>query len=229
MESPNPDRVDAWLAGHADWELDAATRQRVEEWLAADPQAAEILRDQESLSPRNLEFWAAVEPPTVSNSKWDAVGFGIASRCPASVPKSIWNQSWLKAVLVVSVAAGIAGVVFSLQKLGEPNRELAQPSTRPTIEVAPEPRSPTKEDPLAEYAVLPITQPGEVFIESVRGGVSPIVLGPSQPVPTELTLAGSQDIQVESIRPTTANGSKPDVKVTTEPGGVTMIYASLPQ
>ena len=121
MESPNPDRVDAWLAGHADGELDAATRHRVEEWLATDPQAAEILRDQESLSSGNAEFWSAVEPPTVSDAKWDAVCDAISRRCPTPVPRLIESRGWMKGAIGVAIAASIAAVaIYAMKPADEP-------------------------------------------------------------------------------------------------------------
>lgn len=230
MESPNPDRVDAWLAGHADGELDPATRQRVEEWLATDPQAAEIFRDQELLSPGNAEFWSAVEPPTVSDAKWDAVCDAISRRCPAPVPRPIESRGWMKVAIGVAIAASIAAVaIYALKPADEPNREFARPVKQEPLELAPTPRSPATDDPLAGYATIPVARPGDVFIVSVRGGVSPFVVGPSQPVPEELTLASALDVEVESIRPATATGTLPNAKMTAETGGVPMIYAALPR
>lgn len=225
MDPDNDDRILAWLAGHADGELDVVTRQRVEDWLARDPEAAELLRDQESLSAANTEFWAAVEPPTISDLQWLKVENRIAERC--SIPVTVRNPRWVGPTLFAAVAASVATVaLFVWRSSGDDRpREIARPVERPPPEVVPEPGSPS--DPLAGYAMISVAKPGEVLIESVRGGVSPWVIGPEHPVPDELTLAGPQDIQVETIRPATASGRMPEMK--TEPGSVPMIYAAVPR
>lgn len=81
-----------WLAAHADGELPPELAARVERWLRDHPEAREAFEDQQSLSPRNTEFWQGVEPPRPS---WPAV---------TMPPRNRWIG---KAVLGTAVAASL--------------------------------------------------------------------------------------------------------------------------
>jgi hypothetical protein len=61
------------LAAYADGELDAVGRARVEEWLAAHPEAQSELEGQLRLSPRNRRLWRASAPPKPSEASWAGV------------------------------------------------------------------------------------------------------------------------------------------------------------
>ena len=74
------------LAGYADGELDQQTKRQVEAWVEADPEAAELLRDQEQFSTANTEFWSSVAPPQPDEAAWEAVRRAVADRLtPATV------------------------------------------------------------------------------------------------------------------------------------------------
>lgn len=186
------------------------------------PDPSELPREPDEFP---AEFWNLVQPPAVSDSKWAAVEAAIARRC--LVPTTLPIRRWIGLGLGAMIAATVVVVVYAWQMTDEPTREIAKPVPKVNPEVAPEPRD--LEDPLREYAVLPMARPGEVMIQSVRGGVSPFVVGPSQPVPEELTLAGTQDIRVETVRPAGNTGRMPDSKTIADTGGVPMIYASAPR
>lgn len=99
------------LAAFADGELAPRDRDRVEQWLADHPEARDLLDDQESLGPRNAEFWNAVRPPEPSHWQWAAVRDGIRGQAPA------WaNRRWRPwvASLALAAAATAATVVVVL-------------------------------------------------------------------------------------------------------------------
>jgi anti-sigma factor RsiW len=99
------------LAAYADGELGPRDRARVERWLADRPEARETLDEQESLSPKNVEFWQAVSPPEPSRRQWAAALRGIhgRSRIPAT-------RRWLPWVgsLALAATATAATVFFAL-------------------------------------------------------------------------------------------------------------------
>ena len=87
MTNSDPDDLTPeLLAAYADGELGPCDRARVEQWLADRPGARDLLEEQESLGPRNVEFWQAVSPPDPSPREWAATLRGIhdRSRAPAS-------------------------------------------------------------------------------------------------------------------------------------------------
>lgn len=183
------------------------------------PDPSEAFREPDEFP---AEFWNLVEPPAVSESTWAKVEDAIARQC--LVPKSLPVRRWVSLGLGGMIAASASLIAYSWWVPDELPREAAKPTMRVEPERAPAPRG--SSDPLAEYATLPMAGPGEVMIQSVRGGVSPFVVGPSQPVPEVLTLAGPQDIRVETVRPAGTTGTMPDSTMT---GTVPMLYAAVPR
>jgi hypothetical protein len=89
-----------FLAAYADGELGSRDREKVEQWLTEYPEAHNLLDDQESLGPGNVEFWQAVRPPEPSRRQWGTVAHGIRGRGPVSR-----YRRWLPWVGSLAVAA----------------------------------------------------------------------------------------------------------------------------
>jgi hypothetical protein len=125
-----------WLAAYADGELTSAERDRVENWLADHPEAHDLLDTQESLGPRNREFWHAVETPTPSSAQWSRVRNAITA---ANLVRP--SRPWLRWF----GAAGLLATAASLLILSLPDRADVEPQDVP-------------EDPSSAFgAVEPIT------------------------------------------------------------------------
>jgi len=123
-----------WLAAYADGELTPAERDRVENWLADHPEARDELETQESLGPRNCEFWKAVEPPSASPGQWSNVRNAVTSANPARP-----SRPWLRWFGV----AGLLATAASLLVLSFPDRAAIDPpvvrDNSPSISDAVEP------------------------------------------------------------------------------------------
>jgi hypothetical protein len=91
-----------WLAAYADGELSPEDRARVEQWLAEDPEARELLDAQESLGLNNAEFWNAVQPQSPSPSQWSGAFEQIA---PQSAPRRRAWAGWLGTAGLLVTAA----------------------------------------------------------------------------------------------------------------------------
>jgi hypothetical protein len=123
MNDPTRDHLPPeWLAAYADGELTPAERDRVENWLADHPEAREILESQDSLGPRNREFWQAVEPPSPSAAQWSRVRNAIAAASPVR-PSRPWLR-WFG-------AAGLLATAASLLLLSLPDRASVETPVNP--------------------------------------------------------------------------------------------------
>ena len=135
MTDPNRDHLPLeWLAAYADGELTPAERGRVENWLADHPEARDLLDSQESLGPRNREFWRAVEPPPPSPGQWSDVRNAITAAKPAR-PSKPWLR-WFG-------AAGLLATAACLLILSFPDRQVVDqtvgPEGPPPVSAAVEP------------------------------------------------------------------------------------------
>lgn len=105
MSEPRPDVVPKeWLAAYADDELTSRERDRVENWLAENPQARELLETQESLGRGNLDYWQAVQPPTPTPAQWLRVERAVRSVHPAQ-PVRIWIGRLATVALLATAAS----------------------------------------------------------------------------------------------------------------------------
>lgn len=119
MSDPMRDHLPPeWLAAYADGELTAGERDRVENWLADHPEARELLDAQESLGPRNREFWQAVEPPSPMSAQWSRVRNAITAAKPVRP-----SRSWLRWF----GSAGLLATAACLLILSLPDRAGVQP------------------------------------------------------------------------------------------------------
>jgi hypothetical protein len=103
MTPRTPDDLPSnWLAAYADGELSPEARARVEQWLAEDPEARELLDAQESLGPNNTEFWNAVQPQLPSPDQWSSAFERIAPRSARA--RRAW-AGWLGTAGLLATAA----------------------------------------------------------------------------------------------------------------------------
>lgn len=111
MSDPRRDHLPPeWLAAYSDGELTSAERDRVENWLADHPEARDLLDSQESLGPRNREFWQAVEPPAPSPGQWASVRSAVTAANPVH-PSRPWLR-WFGAAGLLATAAGLLVLSF---------------------------------------------------------------------------------------------------------------------
>jgi len=104
--TPRPDDLSPeWLAAYADGELCPWDRERVERWLAENPDARDLLDAQESLGPANAEFWELVRPPGPSAAAWANAQRRITERT-TSPPRRRW-AGWLGTVGLMATAATV--------------------------------------------------------------------------------------------------------------------------
>jgi len=114
MTNRSNDLPPEWLAAYADGELTPRERARVENWLAENPEAREILEGQESLSPANADYWRAAQPPAPSAPHWNKTLQNIDNAIPPR-PHRPWAK-WLGAIGTLATAASIAGAIVILDR-----------------------------------------------------------------------------------------------------------------
>lgn len=116
------------LAAYADGELRPHDRDRVEQWLADHPEVRELLDDQESLGPRNAEFWTVVRPPEPSARQWAAVRDDIRGHAPAWATRR-WRPWVASLALAAAATAATVVLVVPLPDAPAPVNPVANPRT----------------------------------------------------------------------------------------------------
>jgi hypothetical protein len=193
MNSAKPEWADSdWrrlLVAYADGELDAQERGRVDRWLESHPEAARELRAQRALSPNNLDFWAAVEPPVPSSQAWAKMWEGVHAQ--PHQPNSrgrVWPDRWMRrgllALAMAFTPAAAAAVVIAVT------------FDRP---IAPNPAGQPVGDS-AEETFLVATS-NDVEIQSVRDADLQCMVVGEAPLKSSLTLANSGDVRLDGVRP----------------------------
>lgn len=108
MTNSGPDDLSPELLGaYADGELGPADRDRVDQWLADHPEARELLDEQESLGPCNVEFWQAVRPPEPCRGEWAATVHNIRNRSRAPVTRRWPHRGGSLALAATATAAAV--------------------------------------------------------------------------------------------------------------------------
>src|SRR5262249_1448400 len=102
-----------------DGELDVEQSLRVDRWLEGHPEAVRELCAQRDLSPNNLDFWAAVEPPVPSNQAWAKMWEGVQAPPRQATPRArVWPNRWLRrgllALAMAFTPAAAAAVVIAV-------------------------------------------------------------------------------------------------------------------
>ena len=235
MTTPQPNDVPRQLlAAYVDGELDAATRAKVEQWLATHPQALEDLQAQRDLSPANAAFWERAEPPEPSELAWANTRRAIEAHLDAPASPRRWRRgAWaLVGLAAAGVAAAVAWIGFGPLKPSVPSREEHPVREQVRIlDVAPQPHDMAwnppapREDPLAGLVVLPMATDEDVILDRVPefpAGWLPVGRHPLQDA---LSLATEQELLVTELAPSSIwPGGK--TRMTVSPGDAPMIYAA---
>jgi hypothetical protein len=220
------------LAAYADGELDTASRQALEQWLACCPDAEEVLRDQQRFSPGNVEFWSQVAVPEPSAAAWYRVLRTLADRlgcrpefsAAAGTNLHPRTNSAIRKLVAGLVAAAAAGLMISLGLWGI--RSQQTPTDSPKLpahaleSVVGTPRDsrsttatgpaalPRPAEPATAMAVLPMATAEDVWIESVCGKTTAILPGLELPGIDNFTLATRTDVLLVPFQPETKSGHR---------------------
>lgn len=226
---PSGDHRWPWLAGYVDHELPEELRRAVEEWISTDPAVASVLAEQAEMSPQQRDFWDAVVPPQPSPTAWKELENQIRERLQpveavASRPR--YGRLGIAAGVAIAASVALAWMLFPTKLREQDQIEVAAVTIPAEPEQAPPPRE-AAANLLEEYADLPVVRPGEVIIQSVRGEMTPVVVGPEQPVPNQFIFATVSDVAVEKMSPSTASHPDATGPVWKPSGSVPMIYAGL--
>jgi hypothetical protein len=232
MNPPDPSGPDGSfprLAGYADGELDSETRRQIAGWVESDPEAAELLHDQQQFAPSNAEFWAAVAPPQPGEAAWEAVRRAVADRLtPAAV--SPRRPAIRTGYSLPASAAGVALTVLAGWLLLDRSGPLPADGTKSLPPAAEQlaTRLPDAGDPLSEFAVLELASPDDVLIEAVSGRPPAAGFCADSPEFDPMPLAAVGDVVVLDVRPG-PGGERPDCELCPKPGDAPMIYAAEPR
>jgi hypothetical protein len=136
-----------------------------------DQELAELVRE-----------FAADPPPPPSEAAWRRVQGVIAARLSATAPRPPRRSHRLK-------WAGAIGGLAAAVTAGF----LAWPPADPTPPTTAE----AGFDPLAEYEVLPVATPGDVFVSAVRRDPDLVLVACDHPLPGRMRLATAADLRVQ--------------------------------
>ena len=176
------------LLAYVDGELPQPERQEVEDRLRHDPEAQDLLRELELLARHQREFWANVEPRQPSSGQWLAVRNALLvdlAQHPKTSPYFRSKYAW-------AILAGIAVAACAMLAILWPNTNGNVKPQREDWVQQPIP----PEDPLAEFAVLPIAGSSDVMIIAIHGDRSPGLVACDHPIPTSLALATADDLEI---------------------------------
>jgi anti-sigma factor RsiW len=196
-----------WLAAYADGELGPGDRARVDVWLADHPEARDLLDEQESLGPKNVEFWQAVRPPEPTRRQWAAARRAVHGR--ARMPAA---RRWLPWVgsLALAATATAATVFFALPPVN--------PTTPPVPAVASPPRD-VDDEPYA------MASADEVRIISLPEEAAHLLVVGEHPLGGQaVVLAKADEVEFLGIG-TDLAGRFPDVPTDVAPDDAPMLWA----
>ena len=209
MTTSDPDDLSPeLLAAYVDGELGPRDRTRVELWLADHPEARNLVEDQESLGPRNTDFWQVASPPEPSHRQWADVLDAIRGRSSILTPRR-----WLPwaGSLALAAAATAATVLFVLAS----NPVHLGPDIGPAILDSAEP----EEEPLA------IASTDEVRIISLPESAARFLVVGEHPLRDSLViLARADEIEFLGVN-TDSFGRFPEMPFEVAPEDAPMIWA----
>ena len=174
MNAPDPSPDRRWtrlLAAYADGELDAPTRARVEDYLAANPDARADLDAQRRLGPRG-PLWRASAAPDPGPAAWDAVLSRVRREAEAH-RRTAPRRSWARGLMVaLPAAAAVLAAVY-----------LSRP---------PAPTGPAE-------APWPVVGEDDVEIISLQEADAGLLVIGAPPLAGRLTLASAADVNLIGV------------------------------
>ena len=207
-----------WLAAYADGQLDAATRQQVECWLAEHPEALGELEIQEGLSPANLDYWDSVAPAMPSGAQWNRALSHIAD---AVMPKIARPSTYRSSRVVLAIAGAAAAMFIAVlaidrQRAGSHRNQSAFPD-----ETAARPAIYEIDD---EDLVFRVATADDVELIQLPESAAPyVVVGRHPMADVPLLLASASDLQLLNYGPDD-QGNLPDIETTLGPDA-SMLWA----
>ena len=196
-----------WLAAYADEELSPEDRARVEQWLAEDPQARELLDAQESFGPTNTEFWSTVRPQPPTPAQWSGAYERIA---PQAAPH--W-RAWAGWLGTVGLLATAATLILAMPAPQCPCLN-APPDDVPTV-----PASPIDDEPFA------MASADDVRIISLPEAAARLLLVGEHPLGDSIVLLAQADEIVYFGVGSDIAGRFPDVPADPNAQDAPMIWA----
>jgi hypothetical protein len=196
-DRPTDRRWPPLLAAYADGELDAAGRARVEDWLAAHPDARADLDAQVRLGPRG-PLWEASAAPDPGPAAWDAVLARVRREVDARGP-SRPRRPWARGLMVALPAAA---AVLAAVHLSRP----------------PAPPRPPAEAP------WPVTTADDVEILSIQEADAGMLVVGAPPLVGRLTLASAADVNLIGVE-AGDDGTLPHAQWPDDPDDTPMVVA----
>jgi anti-sigma factor RsiW len=204
MNAPDRPPRHLWtrlLAAYADGELDAATRARVEDWLAANPDARADLDAQCRLGPRG-PLWKASAAPDPGPAAWDAVLARVRREVGVHRPTAS-RRSWARGLMVALPAAAAVLAAVHLSR----------------------PPAPTRPAPEAPW---PVTAEDDVEILSLQEADAGLLVVGAPPLVGRLTLASAADVNLIGVE-ADDDGTLPHAQWPDGAGDAPMVVAPLPR
>ncbi|MCS7044749.1 MAG: hypothetical protein NZO58_00180 [Gemmataceae bacterium] len=179
------------VAAYADGEFEgrddlAVLRQRVEDWLARHPEAAEELAEYRRLK----QLWQSTSPAEPPRQRWQAMTEAIAAAIASRQrPRTVRYLPWAAAACLALVAV----LAWSLRP---------EPTT-----------SPTPPDASEEYEIFRVAAAHEVEILNVNGEDEQALIVGVLPLSGAICLADHGDISITSVQPAEPNSAVAEVVV----------------
>ena len=218
-----PELPGSWpviLAAYADGELDPSTHQAVERWLAAHPELGGDLPAQQQLAPANRALWTAATPPLPGTAAWDQVFAAIESAATPEMPTTHVQERYSRRNRLDGlVASGLVAFLVLVIGLVIASGMFRSRSTPPL------PPGNREDEPLPDYAILPIASEDDVDVQRTTGTADDWLPVGVLPLPNRIVLAEVGDIELEEASPSEAwPDGKPEM--THQPGDAPMIFAT---
>jgi hypothetical protein len=132
----------------------------------------------------------ALAPPTPSDADWKRVSDGIALRV---LPKGRGSARWVP--LLAGAAAILLCMAGGIYLFGRGSPQ-TPPRSGPFEVVKVQP---VVDDPLAEFAVLPVATDDEVRIALIRGDWDGSLVAGVHPLPGDLRIATADEVFIERV------------------------------
>jgi hypothetical protein len=187
---PSPEQLAAYVDGELDRPEMVPLKRRVEDWLAACPEAATEVDAQRRLA----QVWQATTPPEPGEDAWAAV-LARLEQTPVRPVKALrWRPAAWVAGILAACAAAVWLTLVLLQPRDQANRVDLKRRPTPAKE-SPAPRD-TKAAP-APVEPFEVVTADEVEILSVRGADTGTLVVGEVPVRGELVLPLPGEVEIK--------------------------------
>jgi hypothetical protein len=184
------------------------------------------------LSPANWQLWQQAEPPPPAKETWAAVEQAVsdgvfASPATPAGPRPPSFGWWKRPGMWAGAAAVVGFSVLVVVWLSTPTVVNGPPPDgpdhRPELAARGQP-----DDPLAEFAVLPMAGAADVDVRQVAGNAGASLVIGEPPLAGPLALADEDDVELQDAEPHPAWPTG-NPRMTTAPGDAPIIFAAPPR